>query len=96
MRKGGKIFVVVRGDNCPEAQDQTAKFDALTGLTTYSSAGKSYSRYFHSQQSIQAYLSLAGFIIKHTDAYREQLCVDFQRSKLSGHVDSLIEVLATR
>ena len=35
-------------------------------------------------------------ISEHMDTYQEQLCVDFQRAKLSSQVDSLIEVLATK
>src|ERR1700722_8962643 len=50
LRTNGQIFVVVRSVDCPEAQAKTAKFDAVTGLTTHSSRGKLYSRYFHSQE----------------------------------------------
>lgn len=96
LRTEGKLFIVVRSVDCVEASDKAARFDALTGLTTYSSEGKSYSRYFHSQASIKKHLSLAGFIIKHMDAYQEQLCVDFQRTKPSSQIDSLIEVLAVK
>lgn len=96
LRTEGKIFIVVRSVDCLEASDKAAKFDALTGLTTYSSEGKSYSRYFHSQESIKEHLTLAGFAIKHMDAYQEQLCVDFQRAKLSSQIDSLIEILAVK
>lgn len=96
LRTEGKIFIVVRSIDCLEANDKTAKFDALTGLTTYSSEGKSYSRHFHSQESIKEYLSLAGFTIKHMDVYQEQLCVDFHRTQLSSQIGSLIEVLAIK
>jgi SAM-dependent methyltransferase len=96
LRTEGKIFIVVRSVDCLEASDKAAKFDALTGLTTYSSGGKSYSRYFHSQASIKEHLSLAGFTVKHMDAYQEQLCVDFQRTKPSSQIDSLIEVVALK
>lgn len=87
---------VVRSVDCLEASDKAAKFDALTDLTTYSSGGKSYSRYFHSQASIKEHLSLAGFTVKHMNAYQEQLCVDFQRTKPSSQIDSLIEVVAVK
>lgn len=96
LRIEGKLFIAVRSVDCVEARDKAAKFDVLTGLTTYSSGGKSYSRYFHSPESIKEHLSLAGFAIKHMDAYQEQLCVDFHRKQLSSQVDSLIEVLATK
>lgn len=96
LRTGGKMFVVVRSVDCPEACDKAAKFDALTGLTTYTSGGKSHSRYFHSQESIKHYLSLAGLTIRHIHAYQEQLCIDFHRTQLSNQIDSLIEVLAIK
>lgn len=96
LRTEGKLFIAVRSVDCMEANDKAARFDALTGLTTYSSGGKSYSRYFHSQESIKESLSLAGFAIKHMDAYQEQLCVDFHRTQLSSQIDSLIEVLAIK
>lgn len=96
LQTEGKLFIVVRSVDCVEASDKAARFDALTGLTTYSSGGKSYSRYFHSKESIKNSLSLAGFAIEHMDAYQEQLCVDFHRTQLSSQIDSLIEVLATK
>lgn len=96
LRKNGKMFVVVRSIDCPEAQDTTVKLDASTGLTTYPSGGKFYSRYFHSQESIKHHLSLSGFIIKDINSYQEQLCIDFERTQLSSHIDHLIEVLAEK
>lgn len=96
LRTDGKMFVVVRSVDCLEACNKTAKFNALTGLTTYTSGGKSYSRYFHSQESIKQYLSLVGLTIKYIDMYQEQLCVDFHRTQLSNQIDSLIEVLAIK
>ncbi|HSW72278.1 MAG TPA: methyltransferase domain-containing protein [Chlamydiales bacterium] len=94
LRKGGRIFVVVRSIDCPEAFK--GQFDPLTHLTTYSSGVKPYSRYFHSEESISHYLSQAGFTIQNIDAYQEQLCVDFQRTKLANQMDSLIEVLGVK
>ncbi len=96
LRKQGKIFIVVRSVDCVETSDKTARFDAATGLTTYSLGGESYSRYFHSQESIKEALSLAGFSIVHMDIYKEQLCEDFYRTKLSSQKDELIEVLAIK
>lgn len=96
LRTEGKLFIVVRSVDCVEASDKAARFDALTGLTTYSSGGKSYSRYFHNQESIKEPLILAGFTIEHMDAYKEQLCVDFHRTQLASQIDSLIEVLAAK
>jgi cyclopropane fatty-acyl-phospholipid synthase-like methyltransferase len=96
LRKRGKIFIVVRSVECPEARTVEAKYDPSTRLTTYSSAGQEYSRYFHSRESIAKHLSSAGFATRHIDAYQEQLCVDFQRTKPSGQIDHLIEVIAEK
>lgn len=96
LRTNGKFFVVVRSIDCPEAHDKDAKIDADNGLTTYSSGGNSYSRYFHTEDSIQNYLTLAGFSIKHIDSYTEQLCIDFERTIPAKQIDSLIEVLAIK
>ena len=96
LRKGGKIFIVLRSVECLEARQMGAKYDPSTRLTTYSSKGHEYSRYFHSQESIATHLSLAGFAIRHIDAYQEQLCVDFQRTKPSHQIDHLIEVIAEK
>ncbi len=96
LRIDGRIFVVVRSVDCAEAQGKASKCNALTGLTTYSSGEKSYSRYFHSQESISHHLSQAGFAPTHIDAYPEQLYVDFKRTKRARQIDHLIEVLAKK
>lgn len=96
LRKKGKMFVVVRSVECPEASDIAAKYDPSTRLTSYSSGSHEYSRYFHSRESITKHLSLAGFTIRHVAAYQEHLCVDFQRTKPSGQIDHLIEVIAEK
>lgn len=96
LKRGGRLFVVVRSLDCLEAQGTGVKFDPESGMTTYVSNGHSYSRHFHTEASIQNYLSAAEFGIKHVKSYEEQLCIDFQRTQLSCHVDILIEVLATK
>lgn len=97
LKNGGKLFVVVRSVPCDEGTLKNTRFDPSTGLTTYTSGeGVSYSRYFHTENSIREYLTAAGFLINHTKSYEEQLYVDFQRTKLSSHIDSLIEVLASK
>lgn len=90
------MFVVVRSVDCLEAHSKNSTFDSDTGLTTYFSNGNLHSRYFHSEESIQRYLKLAGFSIKHIDSYNEQLCIDFQRTTPSKQIDTLIEVLAIK
>lgn len=95
LKEGGKLFVVVRSSNCYEAQNGT--LDPLTGLTTYTSNdGNTHSRFFHTENSIQEYLKDSGFKIQHVKSYEEQLCSDFQRTKLSNYIDDLIEVLSIK
>lgn len=95
MKNGGKLFVVVRSTQCDEASGKNAKHDPQTGLTTYTTSTKSsYSRYFHTENSICEYLLKTGFSIKHVNSYKEQLYVDFQRTKPASQVDTLIEVVS--
>lgn len=96
LKVGGKFFVVVRSSNCPEALDIDSTFDANTGMTTYMSNGHSYSRYFHTEGTIENYLISSGFCIKYVRSYKEQLCMDFQRLQPAKQIDTLIEVLASK
>lgn len=96
LKTDGKIFVVVRSVECQQAQDKNATFDPITKMTTFSSRGTSYARYFHSEESIQNYLHSSGFHPKYVKSYEEQLCVDFKRLQPSGQVDMLIESLACK
>lgn len=92
LKKGGKLFVVVRSVDCPEAKK--GYFDQETCLTTYPSDRKSYSRYFHSETSIHNILSDSGFSITSLCSYPEQLCIDFHRNIPAKQIDILIEVLS--
>jgi SAM-dependent methyltransferase len=100
LRLGGKLFVVVRSTNCPDAKRKEAHFDPMTKLTTCTltddKTGKtySYSRYFHTEQSIREYVARAGFNVSYAKAYDEHLYVDFMRTKLSPEIDNVIELLA--
>ena len=97
LKDSGKLFVVVRSSNCYEATSKNAIFDPLRGLTTYTSNdGNSYSRFFHTENSIQEYLRASGFTVQHVKSYEEQLCIDFQRTKPSNHIDVLVEVLSSK
>lgn len=97
LKDGGKLFIVVRSTKCYEATSKNAAFDPLTGLTTYTSNdGNSYSRFFHTENSIQEYLHATEFTVQHVKSYEERLCIDFQRTKPSNHMDALIEVLASK
>jgi len=95
LKLTGRIFIVVRSTACLEAQ--AGDYNPENGMTTYTSKnGGTYSRYFHSQDSICEFLENAGFYIRHVKTYDEQLCIDFQRSKLSNNRDDLIEVYAAK
>lgn len=96
MKPGGRLFVVVRSTGCDEARGKNSIFDPETGMTTYTESGNSYSRYFHTAESIQDFLTSCSFHIEHVKTYREHLCIDFHRAKLSEQIDPLIEVLASR
>jgi phosphohistidine swiveling domain-containing protein/ubiquinone/menaquinone biosynthesis C-methylase UbiE len=102
LKPGGKLYVVVRSVKCFDARREGVVFDEETGLTTFtpkgSSAGqkRAWSRYFHTEESISNYLSKAGFKIVYTKSYDEQLYADFQRTKISKHVDNVIETLVKK
>lgn len=93
LRANGRMFVVVRSTACVGNDGQ---YNPENGMTTYSSKnGGTYSRFFHSEESICQFLRDAGFQILHVKAYDEQLCFDFERKQLSRDKDNLIEVLTT-
>lgn len=95
LKPSGRIFVVVRSTACLEAQK--GFYNSETGMTTYTSKnGGTYSRHFHSEDSISDFLKNAGFHIAHVKSYDEQLCIDFQRTKLSSDSDNLIEIYASK
>ncbi len=91
LKSNGRMFVVVRSTACLEAQK--GYYNPKSGMTTYTSKnGGTYSRFFHSRDSICNFLSSAEFQIIHVKTYDERLCIDFQRTKLSHNTDKLIEV----
>ena len=94
LKNQGKVFIVVRSKDCKEAQN--AHCDEETGMMTYISKGQEFSRNFHTKESISEFLRNAGFEIQHTKTYDERLCVDFERTKPSEHVDHLIQILAIK
>jgi hypothetical protein len=56
----------------------------------------SYSRYFHTEESISKYVTEAGFDVTYVKAYDEHLYVDFMRTELSPKTDNVIELLAVK
>lgn len=102
LKPGGKLFVVVRSVNCPDAKDPRSTYDPETGLTTCihtdKQTGKSHNsvRYFHSEESIAEHVARSGFTVEYTKSYDERLFTDFMRTKLAPHDDNVVELLATK
>lgn len=100
LKPGGKIFVVVRSTKCPDATREEAIYDPSTHLTacSFHEDGKtySYSRYFHTEKSIDNYVTEAGFTVSYTKAYDEHLFIDFMRTERSPKTDNVIELLASK
>lgn len=104
LKKGGKIFVVVRSTDDPENGYSYAKFHPDTCLTEYFFTDEKkivhkdrlVYRYFHDQQTINDHLTKAGFKINSLKQYNEQLYIDFERKKLSTTVANVIEVIAEK
>lgn len=102
LKPGGKLFVVVRSTKCPDATRQEAHLDPDTHLTTCTITDKetgkvrSYSRYFHTEESISKYVTEANFKVAYVKTYDEHLFIDFMRTKLSPKTDNVIELLAAK
>jgi SAM-dependent methyltransferase len=102
LKPGGKLYVVVRSTDCPDAIRKEAQYDPETHLTigdfTDEKTGRRYSyrRYFHTQGSICAYMTQANFNVVYTKTYDEHLFSDFMRTQKSPATDNVIELLATK
>jgi len=102
LKPGGKLFVVVRSVDCPDAKNPHSTYDPETGLTTCvhsnEQTGKTRTsvRYFHSENSIRDHVTRAGFTVEYTKSYDERLFTDFMRTKLAPHDDNVIELMATK
>lgn len=96
LRPMGNIYIVVRSISCVKRLN-LRQYNAENGMTTYiSQNGYSYSRFFHSEDSICNFLQEAGFCITHIKTYDEQLYSNFQRTELSNNIDTLIEIYASK
>ncbi|HSX43156.1 MAG TPA: methyltransferase domain-containing protein [Candidatus Saccharimonadales bacterium] len=98
LKAGGKLFVVVRSTECPDAMREGVTYDDETGLTSCTvhedDKTYSYSRYFHTQDSISSALKTAGFSIESIEQYDEKLFKDFMRTVPSDFTDNVIQVIA--
>lgn len=96
LKKGGKLFVVVRSIFCEEIKEHYVAYDDATCMTTYESNGKLIQRYFHTLDSISSHLRKARFKLLSTSIYDEKLCSDFFRKIPSKYRDNLIEVVSEK
>jgi cyclopropane fatty-acyl-phospholipid synthase-like methyltransferase len=100
LRIGGKMFVVVRSVNCPDATREGAEYNEETGLTTCTVHDGDhtyrYARYFHSEQTITNAVKTAGFTVQSVKSYDEKLFKDFMRTIPADHTDNIIQVIAER
>jgi hypothetical protein len=102
LKPSGKLFVVVRSTECPDAKRANVEFDTITHLTTctvedqHSGRSYNYSRFFHTEDSIRHYIEKAGFDTLYTKAYDEQLFIDFMRTETAPTTDNIIELLARK
>ncbi len=102
LQKGGKLFIVVRSADCPDAIRDSSTLDIETGLTTYIDATdsrttpKKLQRFFHSKNSITEFVQAAGFGVDAITSYDEKLFQDFNRTIEAPHFDKLIELIATK
>ncbi len=97
VKNKGKLFVVVRSTDCPDAKQPDSTYDPETGFTTcIAKNGDTYSRYYHTESSIAEAVTAAGFHVDSTESYDEQLFVDFKRTQVADHTDNVIELVATK
>lgn len=95
-KKNARLFVVVRSDQSPEAQQEDNIYDTESGLTTYKTAdGKKLTRYFHSVASISSAIENAGWEIINKEQYDEKLNAAFDRKGFWVE-NNVIEILAIK
>jgi ubiquinone/menaquinone biosynthesis C-methylase UbiE len=101
LKPGGKLYVVVRSVDCPDAKRTGNKYDPETNithvfLTNDKGTQRDASRYFHTQESIRRHVEAAGYTVAYIKQYDERLFIDFMRQKRAPHNDNVIELLAAK
>jgi cyclopropane fatty-acyl-phospholipid synthase-like methyltransferase len=97
VRTRGNLFAVVRSTNCPDAKQEGATYDPETRFTTcVGGNGDSYSRYYHTEQTLADAVIRAGFVVNSTETYDEQLYIDFMRTKIAPTLDNVVALVATK
>ena len=100
LKPGGKVYIVVRSTECPDAKMPGNEYDEATGITTYhpvdpSGQRRSSVRRFHTVDSINGFVGKY-FKIEYTKQYDERLYRDYARTQQSPHTDNVIELLAIK
>jgi len=103
LKKGSKLFIVVRSDNCSDAINNTNDKDEMTGMTTSPVLSpelrikeKFRRRYFHSPESLRFFVENSGFNVANCSVYDERLAGDFARKLISREDDELIEMVCVK
>ncbi len=104
LKSGGMLFVVVQSTKNVDPSDPNFRYDPITHLSSvskFSKDGRLLSvdkRYFHTDESIQEHLRLAGFSVTSIQDYDEQLYHDYARTDeaIGNKASHLIEVVAVK
>ncbi len=103
MKPTGSVFIVVRATGDWEAKLKGSTYDSRTRMTTYPvydsegrDTGKTVSRYFHTVESVSGHVKSAGFRIKYTKKYKEQLYHDYMRTSPVIRKASVIEIVVKK
>ncbi len=102
LKKGGKMFVVVRGEKGFDRSDPNITYDPVTHFTTYptyaadGSIEKTTTRYLHTLETMREHLAKAGFVEQSSHEYSERLSYDYERRKINPVDRHLIEIVVTK
>lgn len=103
LKPKGMIFIVVRSKKDWETNQPKAVYNDNTCMLTYpildssmEYTQKKTSRYFHSPHTISSHLKSAGFNIRYTKEYKEQIFYDYMRTAPVPKLSSIIELLADK
>jgi ubiquinone/menaquinone biosynthesis C-methylase UbiE len=103
LKPDGRIFIVVRSTNSPEAHLNGSTYDKKTRITTYPfydneghKTGTTRRRYFHSIESISEHVIQSGFKVVYVKEYKESLYSDFVREKIAFYPSFVIEIVVKK
>ena len=97
LRENGKLYIVVRSNECSEPHDGFIEYNEETGMTRHVSFdGRIATRRFHSVDSISEVLKKCGFNIQNVKTYDEVLYADYERTVEVTARNNLIEVICNK